>query len=93
MSVITGNRKSYLKETCTEKILTKCFKNKLAKLKSSDMEKNCSKSFFDASNSSDIEDHIIKKINTLKIFDMEACKAIPKKHFVSEENNSEEEIS
>ena len=57
------------------------------------MEKNCSKSFFDASNSSDIEDHIIKKISTLKIFDMEACKAIPKKHFVSEENNSEEEIS
>ena len=57
------------------------------------MEKNCSKSFFDASNSSDIEDHIIKKINTLKIFDMEACKAIPKKHFVLEENNFEEEIS
>ena len=75
------------------RILTKCFKNKLAKLPSSDMEKKCSKSFFDASQSSDIEDEIIKKINTLKPFDMKARKAIPKKHFVLEENNCEEEIS
>ena len=33
---------------------------------SNDMEKNCSKSFFDASNSSDIEEEIIKQINMLK---------------------------
>ena len=31
----------------------------------------CSKSFSDASNSSDIEEEIIKQINTLKPFDME----------------------
>ena len=31
----------------------------------------CSKSFSDASNSSDIEEEIIKQINTLKLFDME----------------------
>ena len=56
------------------------------------MEKNCSKFFSDASNSSDIEEEIIKQINTLKLFDMEPRKA--KKHFVSEEgNNCEEEIS
>ena len=58
------------------------------------MEKKCSKSFFDASHSSDIEDKIIKKINTLKPFDMEARKTVPKKQFVLEEgNNCEEEIS
>ena len=57
-------------------------------------KKNCSKSFYDASNSSDIEEEIIKKINTLKTLVMEARKAIPKKHFVSEEeHNCEEEIS
>ena len=31
----------------------------------------CSKSFCDASNSSDIEEEIIKQINTLKPFDIE----------------------
>ena len=68
-------------------------RNKLTKLISSDMEKNCSKSFSDASNSSDIEQEIIKQINTLKPFDMEPRKAIPKKSFVTEEeNNCEEEI-
>ena len=56
-------------------------------------KKKCSKSFFDSSHSSNIEDEIIKKINTLKPFDMKARKAIPKKHFVLEENNCEEEIS
>ena len=40
--------------------------NKPIKLMSNDMEKNCSKSFFDASNSSDIEEEIIKQINMLK---------------------------
>ena len=58
------------------------------------MEKICSKSFTDASNTSDIEDEIIKQINTQKPFDVEPCKAIPKKHFVSEEeNNCEKEIN
>ena len=58
------------------------------------MEKNCSKSFSDASNSSDIEEEIIKEITTLKPFDMESCKAIIKKHFVSEaESNCEQEIN
>ena len=55
---------------------------------------NCSKSFSDASNSSDIEEEIIKQINTLKPFGMESHTAIPKKHFLSEEeNNCEEEIN
>ena len=40
------------------------------------MEKNCSRSFSDASNSSDIKDKIIKQINTLKPFDMDTRKAI-----------------
>ena len=51
--------------------------NKLTTLISSDMEKNCSKSFSDASNSSGK--------NLLEPFDMEPHKAIPKKPFVSEE--------
>ena len=56
------------------------------------MEKNCSKSFSDASNSSDIiEEEIIKQLNTPKPFDMEPHKAITKKHFVSEEENNCEE--
>ena len=47
------------------------------------MEKNCSKSFSDASNSSDIiEEKIIKQLSTPKPFDMEPHKAIPKKHFL-----------
>ena len=58
------------------------------------MEKNCSKSFSDASNSSDIEEEIIKEMTTLKPFDMESRKAITKKHFVSEaESNCEQEIN
>ena len=52
------------------------------------MEKNSSKSFSDASNSSDIEEEIIKQIKTLKPFDMEPRKAISKKHFVPEEGNN-----
>ena len=69
-------------------------RNKLTKLISSDMEENCSKSFSDPSNSSDMEQEIINQINTLKPFDMEPRKAIPKKSFVSEEeNNYEEEIN
>ena len=57
-------------------------------------KKNCSKSFSDASNSSDIKEEIIKQINTLKPFDMKPRKAISKKPFVSEEQNScEEEIN
>ena len=56
------------------------------------MEKNCVKSFSDASNSIDIEEDIIKQVNMLKTFDMEPGKAVPKKPFVSEvENNCEEE--
>ena len=58
------------------------------------MEKNCSKSFSDASNSSDIEEEFVKQINTLKPFGMKPRNAIPKKNFVSEEeNNCEEEIN
>ena len=58
------------------------------------MGKNCSKSFSNASNSSDIEEEVIKQINTLKPFYMEPRNAIPKKLFVSEEqNNCEEEIN
>ena len=56
------------------------------------MQKDYSKSFSDANNTSDIEEEIIKQINSVKPFDMEPCKAIPKKPFVPEkENNCEEE--
>ena len=48
------------------------------------MEKSCSKSFSDASNSSEI----IKQINTLKPFDMEPRNAVTRKHLVSEEENN-----
>ena len=51
-------------------------------------KKKCSKSFSDASNSSYIEEEIIKQIKTLKPFDMEPRKGIPKKPFVSEEENT-----
>ena len=44
--VITCKRKSDLKEICAEKIYFKFFKNKLAKLISSDIEKNLLKTFF-----------------------------------------------
>ena len=37
--------------------------------------------FSDASNSSDVEEEIIKQINTLKPFDMEPCNATPKVTF------------
>ena len=57
---------------------------------SSDNEKNCSKRFSDASNSSDIEEEVIKQINMLKPFNINV---IRKKYFVSqEENNCEGEI-
>ena len=76
--LLTCKRKSYLKETCTEKIYFKFFKNKLTKLIRSYMEKNCSKSFTDSSsNSSDIEEEVTKQINMLKSFDMEPRNAIP----------------
>ena len=39
------------------------------------MEKNCSKSFSDVSDSSNIEEEIIKQVNMLKPFDMESRKA------------------
>ena len=68
-------------------------KNKPAKLLGRDMEKNCSKSFSDAINSSGIEEEIIKQINRLKPLDMEPRKDIPKKQFVSEKGNKcDEEI-
>ena len=58
------------------------------------MEKNCSKSFSDASSSSDIEEEITQQISMLKPFDMEPRNATPKKHFVlEEENDCEEEIN
>ena len=57
-------------------------------------KKICPKSFSDVRNSSDIEEEIIKQINMLKPFGMEPPKAIPKKLFVSEEeNNCKEEIN
>ena len=57
-------------------------------------KKNCSKSFSDAANSSDIKEEIIKQLNILKPLNMEPHKAIPKKHSVLEEkNNCEEEIN
>ena len=69
------------------------FINKLAKLiSSSDLEKNCSKSFLNASNSSDIKEEIIKQLNKSKPFNMEPRKAIPKKYFLSEEENACEEV-
>ena len=58
------------------------------------MENNCSKSFSDTSNSSDIAEELIKQIKALRLFNMELRTAIPKKYFVSkEENNLEEKIN
>ena len=58
------------------------------------MERECSKSFSDASDSSNTEEEIIKQINILKPLNMEPCKAVPKKPFVSEEEtNCEGEIN
>ena len=52
------------------------------------------KIFFQCLDSSGIKEEIIKKINPLKPFDMESRIAIPKKAFVSEEENyCDEEIS
>ena len=52
------------------------------------------KYFSDASNSSDIEEKIIKQINMLRPFNMEPCKAIPKKPLVLvEQNNCEGETN
>ena len=63
---------------CRKDIERKCL-NKLAKLRSSEPF---------------IHLQIIIQINTLKLFDTEPCKAIPKKNFVSEEaNNCEEKIN
>ena len=52
------------------------------------IRKNCSAFFSVASNSSDIGEEIIKQINTLKLFHMEPRNAVPKKNFVSEEENN-----
>ena len=61
----------------------------MPKLISSDTEEKIyTKSFSDASNSSDIKEKVVKQINILKLFDMEPYKAISKKHFVSEEENN-----
>ena len=52
------------------------------------------KFFSNASNSSNVEEEIIKQMNTLKPFNVEPQKAITKKPFASEEeNNCEEEIN
>ena len=65
----------------TDKVRRQCYGKKI-----------CSKSFSNVTNSSDIE--IIKQINTLKTFDMEPHKTIPKKLFLSEEeHNRKEEIN
>ena len=52
------------------------------------------KFFSNASDSSNVEEEIVKQINTLKPFNVEPHKAITKKSFASEEeNNCEEEIN
>ena len=52
---------------------------------SSEVEKNCSKSFSDASsNSSDIKEEVTKQVITLKPFDMEPPKAILQKKILLE---------
>ena len=86
--VIVCKRNSYRKD------IEQTPSNKLTKLITSYIEKSCSKSFSDASNSSDVEEEIIKQINTLKPFNMQPRKAIPKKAFVFEkENNCKGEIN
>ena len=77
----------FFKRNMYKKDIERMYLNKLTKLISSNMEKSCSKSFYDASNSSDIKEEIIKHINMLKPFDMEPPKAIPKKPFVTKEEN------
>ena len=65
----------------TDKVNKKWYRKKSRKIPS------------DGSNSSDIEEEeIIKQINTLKLINMEPRKAIPKKLFVSEEENNCEEV-
>ena len=56
------------------------------------MLKNFSKSFSDASDSSDTQENI-KQINTQKPFNLEPGKAIPKKPLISEEENNCEETN
>ena len=72
-------------------LVGRLFKNKLPSLISSYVEKNGSKSFSDINNASDIEEEIIKQINTLKPFDMEPYKDIPKKNFALEEENKRQQ--
>ena len=86
-------KKTLFKRNTYRKDIERTCLNKLTILISKWYGKNCSKSFSDARNSSDIEKEIIKQINTLKPFDMESHKAIPKKPFVSEEDNIEKEIN
>ena len=83
----------FKRNMCGKDIEGTCL-NKLTKLISSDIEKKFSKFLFDASNSTDIKEEIIKQINKLKPLHMELGKAIPKEPFLSEEeNNCEEEIN
>ena len=91
--IITRKRKSYLKEICAK--ISYVFHKQTGKIiSSSDLEKNCTKYFLNASNSSNIKEEIIKQLNKSKPFNMEPRKAIPKKYFVSEEENAcEEEIN
>ena len=50
--------------------------------------KKIAQNFLPDSSNSDIKEEIVKQINMLKPFDVEPRKDIPKKHFVSEEENN-----
>ena len=78
-------KKILIKRNMYRKDIERTCVNKLTKLISSVKEKNCSKFFYNANNSPDIEEEIIKQINTVKPFNMELPKTIPGKSFVSEE--------
>ena len=88
-------RKSYRKHIGRAYLtVANFFKIRLIKLINRDTDKNCSKSFSDSNDSSDIAEEIIKQISKLRPFDMEPRKTVPKKPSVSgEENNCEEEIN
>ena len=72
-------KKILIKRNMYRKDIERTCVNKLTKLISSVKEKNCSKFFYNASNSPDIEEEIIKQINTVKLLYRKNKKTVKKK--------------
>ena len=87
-------KKILFKRNMYRKDIERTCLNKLTKLKCSDMEKDYSNFFLMTATLQILKKRLLNKKNTLKPFDMELRKAIPKKLFVSEEeNNCQEELN